>query len=116
MEQAFGRLKGRWRIMDGPCKVSNPVLVRKVAIVCCALYYICERIRCPFEPVWLPEESAYVHTTPAQEETRVNTGIRESCDTEYGITTGGCIQRKKMLLCNMLRTLINGLRARMRSR
>ena len=37
MEQAFGILKGRWRIMDGPCKVNHPVLVRKVAMVCCAL-------------------------------------------------------------------------------
>ena len=65
VEQAFGRLKGRWCIMDGPCKVNNPVLVRKVAMVCCALHNICERHQCPFEPGWLPEESAYVHTTPA---------------------------------------------------
>ena len=36
MEQAFGSLKGRWHIMDDPCKVNNPVLVRKVAMVCCA--------------------------------------------------------------------------------
>ena len=35
---------------------------------------------------------------------------------EYGITTGGRIQRKKKLPCNTLCTLINGLRARMRSR
>ena len=33
VEQAFGRLKGRWRIMDSPCKVKNSVLVRKVAMV-----------------------------------------------------------------------------------
>ena len=26
VEQAFGRLKGRWHMMDGPGKVNNPVL------------------------------------------------------------------------------------------
>ena len=65
VEQAFGRLKGRWRIMDGPCKINDPVLVRKVAMVCCALHNICERHQCPFEPGWLPDESAFVQTTPA---------------------------------------------------
>ena len=52
--------------MDGPCKVNNPVLVRKVAMMCCALHNICERHQSPFEPGWLPEEIAYVRTTPAK--------------------------------------------------
>ena len=52
--------------MDGPCKMNNPVLVRKVAMVCCALHNICERHQSPFEPGWLPEEIAYVRTTPAK--------------------------------------------------
>ena len=30
VEQAFGRLKGRWKVMDGQCSVNDPVLVRKV--------------------------------------------------------------------------------------
>ena len=34
----------------------------------------------------------------------------------YGITMGGRIQWKNVLLCKSLCTLINGLRARMRSR
>ena len=45
VEQAFGRLKGRWRIMDGPCVVQWH--------------------QCPFEPGWLPDKSAFVQATPA---------------------------------------------------
>ena len=54
-EQAFGRLKGQWKVMDGQCRVSDPVFVRKVAMVCCALHNVCERHQCPFEPGWLPD-------------------------------------------------------------
>ena len=64
VEQAFGRLKGRWKIMDGKCTIKDPVFVRHVAVVCCALHNVCERHQCPFEPGWLPDESVYVDTTP----------------------------------------------------
>ena len=64
VEQAFGRLKGQWKVMDGQCRVNNLVLVRKVAMVCCALHNLCERHQCPFEPGWLPDESTYVNTRP----------------------------------------------------
>ena len=37
VEQAFGRLKGRWNVMDGQCRVNDPVFVWKVAMVC----YVC---------------------------------------------------------------------------
>ena len=63
-EQAFGRLKGRWRIMDGRCSLRDPVFARKVAVVCCALHNICERHNCPFEVGWLPDVTAYTSTTP----------------------------------------------------
>ena len=64
VEQAFGRLKGRWKIMDGKCSLKDPVFVRQVAVVCCALHNMCERHQCPFEPGWLPDESSYINTTP----------------------------------------------------
>ena len=52
VEQAFGRLKGRWKVMDTHCKINDPVFVRQVAMVCCGLHNVCER------------HSAYVDTTP----------------------------------------------------
>ena len=33
VEQAFGRLKGRWKIMDGQCMLNDPVFARHVAMV-----------------------------------------------------------------------------------
>jgi len=66
VEQAFGRLKGRWKIMHGNCKLNDPVFARQVAMVCCALHNICERHQCPFENGWLPDESALVSTAPTR--------------------------------------------------
>ena len=64
VEQAFGRLKGRWKIMKGQCNVNDPVFVRQVAKVCCALLNVCERHQCHFEVGWLLDE---VHiSTPHQ--------------------------------------------------
>ena len=60
VEQAFGRLKGRWKIVD-KCTLNDPVFARRVAIVCCALHNICERHQCPFEESWLPEPSACIY-------------------------------------------------------
>ena len=64
VEQAFSRLKGRWKVMDGQCRVNDPVFVWKVAMVCCALHNVCEKHQCPFEPGWPPDESLYVSSTP----------------------------------------------------
>ena len=65
VEQAFGRLKGCWKIMDGQCSLRDPVFARQVAVVCCGLHNICERHQCAFEDGWLPDEGAYINTTPA---------------------------------------------------
>ena len=64
VEQAFGRLKGRWQIMNGTCRINDPLFARRIAMVCSALHNVCERNNCPFEIGWLPEESAYVQITP----------------------------------------------------
>ena len=37
--------------MDGKCSPKDPVFVRQVAVVCCALHNICKRHQCLFEPV-----------------------------------------------------------------
>ena len=58
VEQAFGRLKGRWKIMDG-CNLNYATFASRVALVCCALHNVCERHQCPFENAWLPDSSAY---------------------------------------------------------
>ena len=62
VEQAFGRLKGQWKIVD-KSSLRDPVFARHVALVCCALHNVCERHRCPFEESWLPDPTAYTDTS-----------------------------------------------------
>ena len=85
VEQAFGRLKGRWKIMDSNCKLNDPVFVRQVAMVCCALHNVCERHQCPFEPGWLPDENAYTASIPTHLQANVvigpAAGIRDALAT-----------------------------------
>ena len=64
VEQAYGRLKGRWKIMEGRCGLNDPVFARQVAVLCCALHNICERHQCTFEDGWLPDAGAYISPTP----------------------------------------------------
>jgi hypothetical protein len=52
VEQAFGRLKGRFRVLTVGCKNFNdPVFVEKVALVCCALHNFLEPL-CEWDPAW----------------------------------------------------------------
>ena len=74
VEQAFGRLKGRWRIVH-KCHLNDPVFARQVALVCCALHNVCERHQCPFEESWLPDLSAYSSTTQVQSSTVIGSAI-----------------------------------------
>lgn len=53
VETAFGRLKGRFRIM-AQCNLNNVPMLRDIALICCALHNVCERYNCPFEESWLP--------------------------------------------------------------
>ena len=67
VEQAFGRLKGRWKIMDG-CNLNDPTFASRVALVCCALHNVCERHQCPFESSWLPDSNAYTDEPTASQQ------------------------------------------------
>ena len=77
VEQAFGRLKGRWKIMD-KCNLNDPVFSRQVALVCCALHNICERHQCPFEDSWLPDPSTYQSTTTSHAQSTAVIGSASS--------------------------------------
>lgn len=64
VEQAFGRLKGRWQVTSS-CNLNDPIFARETATVCCALHNVCERYNCPFEDNWLPNEADYAEELPA---------------------------------------------------
>lgn len=58
VEQAFGRLKGRFHTIVRS-RLKNPGFAAKVASVCCSLHNICEHANCPFEDGWLPDPDHY---------------------------------------------------------
>ena len=58
VEQAFGRLKGRYHILVDN-NLSDPHFASEVALVCCALHNICERWNCPMEDTWLVNSATY---------------------------------------------------------
>ena len=45
VEQAFGRLKGTWRILLTRSNLNDPNFVAEVITVCCALHNFCENLR-----------------------------------------------------------------------
>ena len=65
----YSRSMGRWRIMDGRCMLTDPVIARQVAVVCCLPHNVCERHQCTFEPDWLPDEISTIQTMPANLQT-----------------------------------------------
>lgn len=56
VEQAFGRLKGRWHVLVNNF-LRDSVFCTDVALVCCALHNVCERAACPFEDSWVPADT-----------------------------------------------------------
>ena len=58
VEQAFGRLKGSWRI-PAKSKLNDPVFASVEGSVCCGLHYICERYKCPYEGDILPDPADF---------------------------------------------------------
>ena len=58
IEQACGRLKGRFTTMSN-CSLNRIVFAADVALVCCALQNFCERWRCPTNNRWTVRGSLY---------------------------------------------------------
>ena len=54
VEQAFGRLKGRFRVLV-TSGISDPTFAADIAMVCCAIHNVCERWFCSFDNTWLIE-------------------------------------------------------------
>ena len=53
VENAFGRLKGRFQVLRSS-QMNDPKFHTDIILVCCALHNICERHRDPFEQDWFP--------------------------------------------------------------
>lgn len=51
VEQAFGRLKGRWHILLGTA-INDPVFAAEIAVICAALHNVCEKRHAPFPEQW----------------------------------------------------------------
>ena len=59
VETAFGRLKGRFRVLKSNF-IRDPEFAAEVAMLCCALHNMCTRARVEFFDSWLPDPSDYV--------------------------------------------------------
>ena len=57
VENAFGRLKGRWQ-MSRSSQMNDPNFHTDCTLVCCALHNCRERHNDPFEDDWLPQPAA----------------------------------------------------------
>ena len=58
IEQAFGRLNGRFRIVSHS-SLKVPKFAANVALVCCGLHNICERWSCPANSTWTINAAEY---------------------------------------------------------
>ena len=59
VEQTFGRLKGRFRIVKTNF-IRDPEFAAKVAMLCCSLHNLCTRGNVPFFDSWLPDPEDYL--------------------------------------------------------
>lgn len=63
VECAFGRLKGRWRILRKQCDISIKKM-SYIILACCILHNICEDQKCSYVNEWDipdPEEPVQPH-------------------------------------------------------
>lgn len=49
VERAFGRLKGRWRILQVPCQFDK---ILSMVTACCVLHNICEAVNETYTKAW----------------------------------------------------------------
>ncbi|XP_065190870.1 putative nuclease HARBI1 [Sycon ciliatum] len=63
VENAIGRLKGRWSILTHNF-IRDPSLATEVALVAAALHNVCERCSCPFEDSWIPQSALQDRVVP----------------------------------------------------
>lgn len=64
VEQAFGRLKGRYHVLVDN-NIYNPDFATRLAIVCCALHNVCERWSCEYDDSWEVNKELYQIYHPA---------------------------------------------------
>lgn len=55
VEIAFGKVKGRFHILDRNF-VSDPLFIAGITLLCCALNNMCYGAQCPFSENWLAED------------------------------------------------------------
>ncbi|XP_065191888.1 uncharacterized protein LOC135822976 [Sycon ciliatum] len=67
VEQAFGRLKGRFRILVHS-SIRDPRFAADVAVVACALHNVCERWSCPYEQQWTVDPAQYAMHHPGPDD------------------------------------------------
>lgn len=60
VENAFGRLKARWRIVVKNF-IRDPKFAGNVAVAACILHNVCERSACPFDNEWLVDDTVAVN-------------------------------------------------------
>jgi hypothetical protein len=51
VENAFGKLKGRFHVLKRNL-MSDPIFLKDITLVCCAINNICARYNDPFEDTW----------------------------------------------------------------
>ncbi|XP_063077058.1 uncharacterized protein LOC134467063 [Engraulis encrasicolus] len=82
VENAFGRLKGRWRCLlkKSECDLK---LVQSMVLVCCALHNLCERQGDEYESGWDAEEDPVVEQGEEEEEEE-DSGVEQGEEEEGG--------------------------------
>ena len=58
VEQAFGRLKGRFRLLEHNY-FRDPTYLSQITAVCCGLHNICDQWQCPTSRRWTIKKSLY---------------------------------------------------------
>ena len=77
IENAFGRLKGRFRVLKGG-KLNDPAWVTQIAKVCCALHNMCERYKSDYHDEWFPMQKDVMYKAGNLNDPEDNASAEES--------------------------------------